>query len=417
MKRAIKLLVLAALAIAAALWLTGLGGTVELRLGDWLIAAPLAVTLVLLAVLFAVLHLVLRTIGWLRGWPARRRLRLRLSAHEQAEGAVTRALVRLAAGAPEQALLELGRARRLLGDNPQLLLLAAEAERQAGREEAAAGHFRALAAREDSRFLGLRGLLRQAVAQRDFEGARQLAEQAEKAEPGAAWLRQERAEMALATAAWREALSLAPATAPRAALSLAAAREETDPLKAAELERQAFIADPAFAPAVLAHAARLEAEGSHRRARQVLEQGWQVAPHPDIARAWLDLAPPEPLERVKAAEALARRNPDHLESRLMVGEAALRAGLTGRSRAELQTAAAMSGADRRVFEALAALERLEQGDAGHMALARAEAAAQAAPEAPGWRCGHCGTDHAHWSPRCDSCGTALSIHWNGVAAG
>lgn len=416
MKRAIKLLLLSALAIGGGLWLTGLGGTVELRFGEWLIAAPMSVTLVLLVVVFAVLHVVLRTIGWLRGWPARRRLRLRLAAHEGAEAAVTRALVRLAAGSPEQALLEIGRARRLLGETPQLLLLAAEAERQAGREDAAAGHFRALAAREDSRFLGLRGLLRQAVAQHDFEGARALAEQAEQAEPGAVWLRQERAEMALATAAWREALALAPMGAPRAALSLAAAREEPDALKAAELERQAFVTDPGFAPAVIAHAARLTEEGSPRRARQALEQGWAVAPHPDIAQAYL--APTQdPLERVKAAEMLARRNPQHLETHLMLGEAALRAGLTGRARAELQTAGAMPGADRRVFEALVALEKLEQGDAGHLALARAEAAAQAAPEPPQWRCGHCGTEHAHWSPRCDSCGTALSIHWNGVAAG
>ena len=63
MKRAIKLLLLSALAIGGGLWLTGLGGTVELRFGEWLIAAPMSVTLVLLVVVFAVLHVVLRTIG------------------------------------------------------------------------------------------------------------------------------------------------------------------------------------------------------------------------------------------------------------------------------------------------------------------------------------------------------------------
>ncbi len=55
---------------------------------------------------------------------------------------------------------------------------------------------------------------------------------------------------------WREALALAPPDAPRAALALAAAGQEPDPTRAAELERQAFAADPAFAPAALAHARR-----------------------------------------------------------------------------------------------------------------------------------------------------------------
>jgi len=64
--------------------------------------------------------------------------------------------------------------------------LTAEAERLSGRDDAAAQAFRALAEREDSRFLGLRGLLRQAMARGEWDAALALAREAEAAQPGAA---------------------------------------------------------------------------------------------------------------------------------------------------------------------------------------------------------------------------------------
>src|SRR5918995_899181 len=158
-------------------------------------------------------------------------------------------------------------ARAAPGDTPQVLLLTAESERLSGRENAAEEAFRALASREDSRFLGLRGLLRQAMARGDWDAALALAREAEAAQPGAVWVREERARLALRTRDWREALALAPPEAPRAGLALAAAEQEPEAERAAELERDAFQADPAFAPAAIAHARRLREGGSPRRAR------------------------------------------------------------------------------------------------------------------------------------------------------
>jgi HemY protein len=412
MRSALLYLVLLAAGVAGVLWLARLGGNVEIRVADAEVIIGLPVALILLATLFLAMHLLLVLVAAIRRWPARLRARRAERRRTDGEAAVTRALVALAAGTPDLARIEVKRARERLGDTPQTLVLAAEAERLAGREDAASEAFQALAKRGDARFLGLRGLLRQAIAREDWPTAQRLAREAEAAQPGAAWLRQERQTLALRTRDWREALTLAAPGSAQAALALAAAGQEPDATRAAELERQAFRIDPGFAPAALAHAARLKAGGSPRRAKAVLEEAWAARPHPDVAAAYLE-GEEDPLHRVKAAETLVHNNPSHPESHLLVGRMAMEAGLTGRARQELEALTGAGTADRRAFLALSDLEEVEQGDspAGRAAQARwLRTAATASPE-PRWRCSACGTDHGAWSPVCPQCGSVGTIGW------
>jgi HemY protein len=415
MRSALVLLLLLAVGVAAAFWLSDVGGGVEVRVGETWIGVSFPIALLLLAAAFLLLHALLSAIGALRRWPARVRARRAARRRVEGDAAVTRALAALAAGTGDAARLEVRRARAALGDTPQTLLLAAEAERLAGREGAAEDAFRALAQREDSRFLGLRGLLRAAMSRGDWDAALALAREAEAAQPGAAWLREERAQLALRTRDWREALALSPPEAPRAALALAAAEQEPDPARAAELERQAFQADPGFAPAALAHARRLREGGSARRARAVLEEAWARAPHPDLAAPYL-AEEPDPLMRVKAAEALARHNPGHPESRLLMARTALDAGLTGRARTALEMLLrdrGGAGADRRAYLTLSEVEEAEHGETPEARAAQARwlrEAATARPE-PFWRCGNCGAAHAGWKPVCTACDAVGQIGW------
>ena len=127
---------------------------------------------------------------------------------------------------------------------------------------------------------------------------------------------------------------------------------------------------------------------------------------------------PDPLMRVKAVEALIRRNPEHPESRLLLALTALDAGLTGRARGALEAVVRSGRADRRAFMALSELEDAEKGDTPDARAAQAHwlrEAANAAPE-PRWRCGQCGTDHAAWAPLCSACGTVGPIGWTAAAA-
>lgn len=412
MRRALLLLAGLSAVTALALWLARVGGTVEVAVGETWIGVTFPVAIMILVLAFLLLHGLLSAARWLAGLPARRRAARREQRRAEGDAAVTRALVALAAGTAQAARTEVRRARQLLGDTPQTLLLAAEAERLGGREEAAAAAFKALAERPDARFLGLRGLLRQAMQRQDWAAAQRLAQEAEAAQPGAAWLREERQVLALRTHDWREALALAAPDAPRAALALAASLQEEDPARAAEFEKQAFAADPAFAPGALAHAKRLAAAGGARRARVVLEQSWLAAPHSDIAIAWL-AGEKDRLARVKSAEDLIHRNREHPESRLLMARVAIDAGLTGRARAELDALVSARAADRRAYLLLAELEEVEHGDTADARAAQAKwlRAAANALGAPRWRCAACGAEHNGWKADCGACGTVGRIVW------
>ena len=412
MRTAITILLVLVLGVAGAMYLAQLGGTVEIKVGDAWIGTSFPIALLLLAAFFLLLHGILAAIAGLRRWP--QRMRAKRAAKRRAEGdaAVTRTLIALAAGTAEAARLEVRKARSYLGDTPQTLLLTAEAERLSGREEAASDAFRLLAQREDARFLGLRGLLRQAMQRGDWDAAQALAKEAEAVQPGAAWLREERAQLALHTRDWREALALQAPDLPKPVLALAAAAQEPDPAKAGELEREAFQADKSFAPAAIAYANRLRASGSARRARGVLEEAWAAAPHPDLAGPYL-ADEPDDLNRVKAAEGLVRRNAAAAESRLLLARTALAAGLTGRARTALEALVASGEADRRAYLVLAELEEAEHGETAEARAAQSKwlrQAAAARPE-PRWHCAHCGTDHATWAPVCSACDTVGQIGW------
>lgn len=412
MRKALLVFIVLAAGVIAAYWLDHLGGRVDIQVGATAITTSFPIALLLLLTAIGVLMVIAGIIGGLIRWPERERWKRTLRRQAEGEAAVTRALLALASGTGDAARIEVRRARAAIGDTPQTLLLAAEAERLAGRPAQAEAAFKALAGRKDARFLGLRGLLRAAMEREDWDEALRIAREAEAVNPGAAWLREERAQLALRTRDWREALALAPKDGNRAPLALAAAEQETTAAAAAALEKQAFEANPGFTPAALAHARRLQANGSDRQAKTVIEDAWSRAPHPDLAAAYLAGAG-DALAKVRAAESLVRRNPGHTESRLLLARTALDAGLTGRARNALDSLLRDGRSDRRAYLILSELEEAEHGNTADARAAQARwlrEAATAAPE-PGWRCGHCGTAHEAWKPACQVCDTVGEISW------
>jgi HemY protein len=402
MLRALTLLLLAALVVALAWVITLLHGHLSFQLGSISVETSTPVALTALAALFIVFYAVIRLIGVLlrlpRDWRAWRQRRHRA----QGDEAVTRALVALAAGDSAAARREATRARRLLGDTAQTLLLIAEAARLGEREPEAEAAFRALAARGDAAFLGLRGLFRLAMARQDFPTAAKLASEAEAARPGGSWLRAERSRLAVRTGDWTGALALADANAPKAALATAAANASQDPGAALKLAQQAWKTDPGLVPAALAYARRLREAGKERRAQAVIRESWARAPHPDLAAFALEepgVETADPLKRYQAAQRLADANPTHVESHLLLARAALTAGLTGEARRHAEAARAAGLDQRRVWMLLAEIEG--DGDAGRQAL---QHALVAEPD-PIWRCTSCHATQAVWQPVCPACGT------------
>ncbi len=407
------LFLLGGFVILAVAWLlAGIPGHVVASIGAFTIETSAPVAILMLVALVVVVLIALRLLRGVLGLPRtgiswRRRHRLALG-----ERAVTRVLVALAAGEQGVARKEARRARHLLGDSPQTLLLVAEAGRLSGREDEAEQAFRALINQKDARFLGLRGLLRQAVDRQDWSEALVIAKQAEAAHPGTVWLRQQRVDLALQTENWAEALELIGPDPRRPTYYIAAANAESDPPRALSYARQAWKQDPAFPPAALAYASRLRAAGQEKRAQSCIADAWKRAPHPDLADFALAVEP-DKLARAQAARRLVAGNPAHPESRLLLAQVAFDAGLTGEARHQIEIAQTEGVKQRRLCLLLAEIEEQERGDTETGRLAQRDAlrrAATAEPD-PHWECTHCHMDQAVWHPKCDSCGSIGTVQW------
>ena len=410
MRRVIGLLILAAVLVAIAFGLGALPGEIGATFGTWTVAAPLPLVVVAAAVLFLVLYLLVRLFALLISTPGRFGRGRRERQTRQGERAVTRAFAALAAADPRAAQREAQRATRLLPNAPMARLVAAEAARLAGNPEESAGHYRALSEQPDAAFLGLRGLLRQALDARDWTLAADLARRAELAHPGAAWLRSERARLALRTGSWAEALALSGPEAPRAVMATAAAEAATDPIQALRLAKDAFTADPKLAPAALAYARRLRAGREARKAETIIEKAWAALPHPDLATFYLEPVT-DPLERVRESERLASFNKTSPESYFLLAQTALAAKLTGEARRNAQAALAAGLDQRRLWVLKADIEDADAAAAGGAEAHEALRRSQTAGPDPRWRCTTCGAEPGAWHAACPSCGTVGRMQW------
>src|ERR1700744_1923612 len=196
MLKVILFLLVGCVIMAVAWLLTGIPGHVAASIGAYTVETSTPVAILILVVLVTLILILLRIVRGVlavprtgAGWRRRHCLAL-------GDRAVTRALVALAAGESAIARKEARRARHLRGDSSPTLLLVAEAARLSAREEEAEEAFRALTKQKDASFLGLRGLLRQAIDRRDWSEALIIAKQAEAAHPGTVWPRPQPAQLA-----------------------------------------------------------------------------------------------------------------------------------------------------------------------------------------------------------------------------
>ncbi|MBU6419748.1 MAG: hypothetical protein KGQ79_08495 [Proteobacteria bacterium] len=386
MWRALKFCVIAAIILALAWWMAALPGDVTADAGTYRITTSAPVALLLILVVVAVLLMLLRVLGGLRRAPGRFSDWRGGRRAQAGELALQRGVVAVAAGDAAGARSAAGKARTLLGDTAFTQWLSAEAAQLAGEGEQARQAFERLTHSKEMKFLGHQGLLRQSLrAGQDEEAARQ-AEAAEAAYPGSAWTRGQRLALAVRERNYTAALRLTQMPKERAALAVAAAENAETPKLALDFAKQAVKADPTCPMAIAAMAKALRSVGKERAARNALLAGWKRAPHPLLAAAW-PAPDATPLERAQAAALLAKENPGHVESELLLGETALAAQLTGEARRHAEAALKAGNSDGRAEAILARLD------------------GRAVPAiTPAWRCSSCQTQQEHWSCTCPACG-------------
>ena len=435
--RALPALIVIALLVAAAVYFVERPGSVALTWQGWRVDTSVAVLVlgvVFVAMLAAALfHLLRKIIGGPRALLRARRERRRREGYR----ALTQGMVAVAAGDAEEAQRFARKADVLLAEPPLTLLLSAQAAQLNGDDQAARKYFTAMLDRPETEFLGLRGLVMQALRRGDERAALALVERARALRPRTQWVLSSLVELQARAGKWFEAEATLAEATKRKALPAEGSRHHRAVLlhersRAAEAQGEAREAlqhaakahelDPGFTPATVRYAQLLRVGGRKRPAAKAIETGWRAQPHPGLAQAWGALFAEEtPLARVKHVQRLAANNPGHVESRIVQAEAALEARLWGEARRHLESlggtpAPRPAGGNSappptpRVCRLMAELEEAERAD---HAASRAWLARAASPAAldPSWVCGACGTESAQWSALCPACRSFDSLLW------
>lgn len=373
MVRWIGLILLLAVFAGIAGTLASAPGTMVFEWGDYRIVTSVAVFALVLAIVIIVAALLYRLWGAVRRAPGSlagmRQERRRRRGFE----ALSRGLVAVAAGDADIAERQSRRAAQLLDDRPLTMLLQAQSAQLRGDDQAATKFFTAMRQQPETAFLGLRGLLAQAMKRNDWQQGLRLAEEAYRLNPKSEWLIRALYDLNKQAGRWTEAEALldrsttakvlAPAdTAPQRAELLYRMSLETSGGDAIRYVRKAFDIDPGHVGAAARLARLMVAEGRQRKAVGVIERAWVKHPDPELAEVyWLATESTDALKKVKAAQHLKLVNPDHPESRITVAVAALEAQLWGEARSNLESIAG-DDASPRVCRLMATLEEAEHGD-------------------------------------------------------
>ncbi|MFW5679241.1 MAG: heme biosynthesis protein HemY [Pseudomonadota bacterium] len=371
---------------------------------------PFAVLLLLgLIVLGVVLFELLRILfGYPARWFAKRRVDRRLRGFD----VVSKGLIAAAAGDFTEAKELRKDAERYLGDRaPATLLLAAQTAEAEGNHEVAQIKYRQMLKRPETRLLGLRGLMSDAMASGDEDAALDLARQAFAQRPYTEWVVSTLFELLTRKALWSEAfrrvddLKLNKVVEPeeaqrlRGVLKMLMAQDmekEGDEAEAMKAALDATRRYRGFAPAAVYASALAHKLDRPKVAREVLEESWARQPHPEVAQAYAALVPNENAEsRLARFERLAQRNPTHRTTLKTLIELALADGQVDRA---LRYAAQVPGSSPTAGTLQAAIEAYRAKDPASPKIGELEALAAQAPAEEAWVCEKTGQVVDAWSP-------------------
>ncbi|MCP3418888.1 hypothetical protein NLM16_32750 [Bradyrhizobium brasilense] len=375
MIRIILFLLLIALAAAGAAWMADQPGDLVLNWGGLRFTSKQPMYLLGLVVVVAMVAGVI-----LRGlWriPSHIRRGRRERRHARGRHAITQGLLAIGHGDSSAARAHAEVARRHAGGDPLALLLHAQSAQLDGDRDGAQRAFRAMAEREDTRLLGLRGLFIEAQRADDPVAAVMIAEEALKMSPSSSWASHAVLGFCCAKGDWAGALSIIDNNQSAGLIDKATYRRQRGVLLTAralefetvdrDLSRASAMEAVKLAPTLIPAAvlaAKFESEAHQvRRAMRIVETAWLVQPHPDLADAYSHVRLGDSArQRLVRVETLAAKTPGHIEGALAIARAAIDAAEFAKARAALEPFVAAP--TQRVALLMAEIERTEHGDSG-----------------------------------------------------
>lgn len=386
------------------------------------IAAVLLLLLVYVAL--KLLGLLVATIRFLNGDETAISRYFNRRAERKGYQALSEGMLALASGEGRLAIRKAERAEGYL-KRPELTnLLVAQAAEMAGDTAKATETYKRLLADDTTRFVGIRGLMKQKLDAGDTDTALKLAEKAFALRPQHHEVQDTLLTLQAGHEDWagaRKTLAakLKAGALPRdvhkrrdAVLALADARDALAEGKIDTASKEATEANrlsPDLVPAAVMAARMAIQEGKPKVATRVIRKAWDAAPHPDLAAAFASIEPEEsPADRIKRFRVLLAKHPADAEVKLLEAELHIAAEDYAAARKALGDLPETAPTAR----SLTIMAAIERGEGSEDRVVRGWLAkAVTASRGPQWTCENCGHVHATWQPVCEHCDSFDTLAW------
>lgn len=338
--------------------------------------------------------------------------------------ALSEGILALASGESRTAMSRAARAEKYLARPDLTTLLTAQAAEATGDTKRATSAYKALLGDNRTRFVGIRGLMKQKLTEGDTATALKLAEKAFAMKPRHPETQDILLRLQSEQADWKGARATLGAqqkagTLPRdvyrrrdAVLALQEASGVMDESASIEAREAAIAANrlsPDLIPAAAMAARSHILKDEKKLATRVLKKAWETRPHPDLAAAFAEIEPEEsPAARIKRFRTLTAINPTDDETRILLAELNIAAEDFPAARRALGDVPTRHPTGR----SLAIMAAIERGEGADDAVVRGwMARALTAPRGPQWCCDKCQAIHAQWHPICDNCHGFDTLSW------
>ncbi|MEL7211284.1 MAG: heme biosynthesis HemY N-terminal domain-containing protein [Pseudomonadota bacterium] len=344
--------------------------------------------------------------------------------------ALSDGMMALASGEGRTAMAKAAKAEKYL-QRPELTnLITAQAAEISGDRKKAEEVYKRLLQDERTRFVGVRGIMKQKLADGETDTALQLAEKAFALKPKHVETQDTLLKLQAETADWsgaRKTLNakLRHGSLPRdvhkrrdAVLALSEATDvlaDGQTIEAREAAIEANRLSPDLIPAAVMAARAYIEQGKPRYATRLLKKAWDVSPHPDLAAAFADIEPDEDTtKRLKRFNALTKTRPDHPETRMLLAELNIAAEDFPAARKALGDLVETAPTAR----SIAIMAAVERGEGADDSVVRGWLTkALSAPRGPQWICENCHNIHSSWSPVCSNCSSFDTLSWREPTSG
>ena len=341
--------------------------------------------------------------------------------------ALSEGMMALASGEGSTALSKAKKAEKYLNQPSLTNLLAAQAAEIAGEAEHAEEIYKELILDPTTRFVGVRGIMKKRLSEGDTDTALKLAEKAFSLKPKHEETQDVLIGLQTRGSDWRGARKTLSAklkygSLPKdihrrrdAVLALSEAAEVIETDKRIDAQVTAIEANrmsPDLVPAAALVAKEYLTDDKKKNAIKVIKKAWESQPHPDLAAIYSEIYEGESSEdREKGFKLLAKMNPKHVETKIMMAEMYLQAEDFPNARRSLGDTYETSP-NVRTLTIIAAIEKGEGAD--DSVIRKWLTKAVSAPRGPQWVCENCSTVHSVWRPTCFNCNALDTLTWMDV---